>query len=1008
MSDHTWTQEHAAAFVAGGLSAEEAERLEAHVRDCPACAAAVSAARDLDRGLGSLFAADRPGPALEDRAVRSFRAGRRRWKLLTGWPKQLAAGIAATVGLSVTGYAVSRLGGPDGMTFPGDPRQIAWLNSKIPTQSPLVISSVDGLDEPLEKVQLGMDQQWTATLDAADIAGKKQTAYTQERNALANASVMANQQAAQMRARYGPPDKELTNEDLGLQSDLAAALPNIQREDKRNIEAAVTQDTIGVPNTGKMDDSVLALPGLRPTHAWFDQIAKPDQVASGSVRNANPDGSYTGSNRVESFHNGQAFNYSESARVNVNGVMDPSASLFSFYVNPYFQGTYTGNQAIPPRGGFAQSTFGSSATGSGKDANSAAGNVPQFFNPATARPALPTQGQATGNAQAPPADGKPADGYQAARDDLKKVGGEVAKNVAKEAQARANPQNPGAAAPANPEPARRVVIRSGDIEFEVDSFDSAVATVTKLVTAINGGFVATVNSEKLPNGKVKGSVTVRVPPEHLDGLVLDLRKELGKVGELKGQKIGSQDVTKQYTDLESRLKAARTMEQRLLQVIKEGKGEIKALLEAERELGVWRTKIEEIEGELRYFSNLAALSTLTVTIAEKEIRAAAGITESERVQAGVEVEDVDKAYQQALAAVIEAKGRVTKSELKQLAAGQFNATLHFEVSPEAAGPMRDRLRQLGRVARLEIDRVQQAEGGTVPKDAKVKRGDTVFLVQLYNLANIAPRETAVIHVAATDVSAAYAALRDAVGKAAGRVITAQLNETDRQNVSAQVDFEVRRTHEAEVRAALDAAGEVVSRQVGRAPESDSVTDTKVLYRATLLSAARLRPREVTTLAVEVEDVNAAVAVFGAQVAEAKGRQVDSQSAHESNGRVTSRVVYEVPLAAAGGLVEKFKTAGVVRVYQSARDPQVPDTRFATARVEVTVSNADRIVGQGVWPQVRRGLSYSASVLLTSLTWVVFGLCVVLPWAIVGYGGYRVVRRVVRGPAAPAATQAPTV
>jgi hypothetical protein len=120
--------------------------------------------------------------------------------------------------------------------------------------------------------------------------------------------------------------------------------------------------------------------------------------------------------------------------------------------------------------------------------------------------------------------------------------------------------------------------------------------------------------------------------------------------------------------------------------------------------------------------------------------------------------------------------------------------------------------------------------------------------------------------------------------------------------------------------------------------------------------------------------------------------------------VTARVVYEVPLAAASGLVERFKTAGIVRVYQSARDPHVPDTRFATARLEVTVSNADRIVGQnaGIWPQVRRGLSYSASVLLTSVTWVVFGLCVVLPWALVGYGGYRLVRRSRRGGAvAPA-------
>ena len=49
---------------------------------------------------------------------------------------------------------------------------------------------------------------------------------------------------------------------------------------------------------------------------------------------------------------------------------------------------------------------------------------------------------------------------------------------------------------------------------------------------------------------------------------------------------------------------------------------IKQLLEAEKELGVWRTKIEEFEGEIRYYSNLVSLSTLTITLAEKEIRAA--------------------------------------------------------------------------------------------------------------------------------------------------------------------------------------------------------------------------------------------------------------------------------------------------------------------------------------------------------------------------------------------------
>src|SRR5262249_56539617 len=110
---------------------------------------------------------------------------------------------------------------------------------------------------------------------------------------------------------------------------------------------------------------------------------------------------------------------------------------------------------------------------------------------------------------------------------------------------------------------------------------------------------------------------------------------LGKGGELKSQRIGSQDITKQYTDLESRLKAARTMEERLLKIIKEGKGEIKDLLLAEKELGVWRTKIEELEGELRYYSNLVALSTLAVNLVEKEIRTAAAEEEGGRGASGV-------------------------------------------------------------------------------------------------------------------------------------------------------------------------------------------------------------------------------------------------------------------------------------------------------------------------------------------------------------------------------------
>src|SRR5262249_51227742 len=110
-------------------------------------------------------------------------------------------------------------------------------------------------------------------------------------------------------------------------------------------------------------------------------------------------------------------------------------------------------------------------------------------------------------------------------------------NTVAQGQPKADPAKP--EQPEAPAVTQRKVIRSGEIEFEIDVFDTAVDKVTKIATE-ERGFIATVNSEKLANGKVRGSIVVRVPPDRLDTLILKLRA----LGDLKNQRIGSQDVTK--------------------------------------------------------------------------------------------------------------------------------------------------------------------------------------------------------------------------------------------------------------------------------------------------------------------------------------------------------------------------------------------------------------------------------------------------------------------------------
>ena len=76
MSEHTWVQEHLASYIAGGLEADEVERLEQHVDGCAACEQALNEARAADRSLTALFAGVQPDATLEqvrrDRKVKTL------------------------------------------------------------------------------------------------------------------------------------------------------------------------------------------------------------------------------------------------------------------------------------------------------------------------------------------------------------------------------------------------------------------------------------------------------------------------------------------------------------------------------------------------------------------------------------------------------------------------------------------------------------------------------------------------------------------------------------------------------------------------------------------------------------------------------------------------------------------------------------------------------------------------------------------------------------------------
>jgi hypothetical protein len=554
---------------------------------------------------------------------------------------------------------------------------------------------------------------------------------------------------------------------------------------------------------------------------------------------------------------------------------------------------------------------------------------------------------------------------------------------------------------------RQKVIRNGTVEFEVESFDTALLTISKLVVE-SGGFVASTDSAKLPNGKTRGAITLRVPPERLDALVLMLRG----IGDLTSQKISAQDVSKQYTDIESQIRAARAMEERLLEMIQKGNGAIKDLLAAEKELGVWREKIEKFEGEIRYYDNLISLSTLTVVLQERDIKASAASVETETVSAGVETDDVEKARTEIIKAIDEAKGRIITSELKKLDAGQFAATIVAEVSPDRSGPIVDRLKQLGKVARLDVNRKQTTVDGTAPPmpGARVEQRPTRLTISLYNLANVAPRLTTTATLASGDVEAGYRQIITLVEKADGRVVTSQLERPQPDQVQANLQIEVPSADASSTQDAITALGEVMSLELSENSDTANVTTAKQGFSLRIISAAGVAARETVTLQLANGDVvkahqmladvaarlearvvqssmtegdgdnsSAVLQVdlpraalvewdqarhdagdvltrsvvrssesqqqaFLAQSKQLGGRLIDQTVSRDPNGRGTARVVFDIPRDSAATIFDAIRSAGDIRVMNTSTNPQAPEGALSRTRFELQLTEGEALVG----------------------------------------------------------------
>ena len=160
----------------------------------------------------------------------------------------------------------------------------------------------------------------------------------------------------------------------------------------------------------------------------------------------------------------------------------------------------------------------------------------------------------------------------------------------------------------------RKLIKTVYLEAETEDLDTLLTGVEQRIEEL-GGYV---ESREIYNGSSysdrryrRADLTVRIPAENVDGFVADV----SGISNVVSSNEQIEDVTLQYVDTESRVKALETERDRLLELLAQAQS-MSDLLEIEARLTEVRYELESVTSQLRALENQVSYATVHLYVSE--------------------------------------------------------------------------------------------------------------------------------------------------------------------------------------------------------------------------------------------------------------------------------------------------------------------------------------------------------------------------------------------------------
>ena len=165
---------------------------------------------------------------------------------------------------------------------------------------------------------------------------------------------------------------------------------------------------------------------------------------------------------------------------------------------------------------------------------------------------------------------------------------------------------------------KRIIVKNANISIVVDDPSTSLNVISQMAEEM-GGFVVSANlyQVELENGVSVSQVdaTIRVPAEKLNEALSQIKSQSDQ--DPLRESIDSQDFTREYTDLQSRLRHLETTEAQLTKIMDEAR-DTEDVLAVYKELTWVQEEIEVTKGQIAYYENASDLSAIKIELIADE------------------------------------------------------------------------------------------------------------------------------------------------------------------------------------------------------------------------------------------------------------------------------------------------------------------------------------------------------------------------------------------------------